>query len=286
MRAVHFAVLLASGGLLAACSEPPVTPASLPAAPSAPSSVSSSPAPVVSPPLTGPYAMSGLVYESVGHERRAVVRGFVDFLVNANSAWARVPLDTDGKYTISNLPGGSRLRVTAVADWRNGVLKQTCGAYAVVNGNTVRDVELVRLGTRGQTFAPPILSGGVFETTSEGRRPIVDTPVIYYSEYWATFDVYTVTDSQGRYEFCRLPRGSGLLGAGDCNDIVDIIPTEVTGDTNVLDVDLTSFNKSCPSTMRKRGGASLRPVSPVSTGWPFSSTTTTRTRSASSDRTR
>ena len=190
--------------------------------------------------------MSGLVYESVGQERRAVVGGFVGFLVNANSAWGRVPLDADGKYIISNLPGGSRLRVTAFADWRDGALKQTCGAYAVVNGDTVRDVELVRLGIRGQTFAPPILSGVVFETTSEGRRPVVDTPVIYYSEYWGTYDVYTRTDSQGRYELCGLPRGSGRLGAGDCNDAVDLFLEQITGDTNVLDVDLTSFKKSCP----------------------------------------
>jgi hypothetical protein len=196
--------------------------------------------------------MSGLVYESVGEERRPVAGGFVDFLVDANSAWGRVPLDTDGKYIISSLAAGSRLRVTAFADWRNGTLKQTCGAYAVVNRDTVRDVELVRPGTRGQTFAPSILSGVVFETTTEGPRPLVDTPVIYYSEYWATFDVYTLTDSQGRYEICGLPRGSGRLGAGDCNDAVNIIPTEITGDTNVLDADLTSFNKSCPSTPRKR----------------------------------
>jgi hypothetical protein len=252
MRVVKLAVLLASGALLATCNETPVTPAPLPDAPSAPLSVSSSPPPVVSPPLKGPYTGAGLVFESAGRERRAVVGGFVDFLVNANSAWGRVPLDTDGKYIISNLPGGSRLRVTAFADWRNGTLKQTCGAYAVVNRDTVRDVELVRLGTRGQTFAPPILSGVVFEITSEGRRPVVDTPVIYYSEYWASFDVYTLTDSQGRYEICGLPRGSGLLGAGDCNDSVDIIPKEITGDTNVLDVDLTSFNESCRSTPRKR----------------------------------
>ena len=60
------------------------------------------------------------------------------------------------------------------------------------------------------------------------------------------YDVYTRTDSQGRYELCGLPRGSGRLGAGDCNDAVDLFLEQITGDTNVLDVDLTSFKKSCP----------------------------------------
>lgn len=82
--------------------------------------------------------------------------------------------------------------------------------------------------------------------------PLSTRPSFITAIDWATFDVYTLTDSQGRYEICGLPRGSGRLGAGDCNDAVNIIPTEITGDTNVLDVDLTSFNKSCPSTPRKR----------------------------------
>jgi hypothetical protein len=245
MRAFHFAVLLASGGLLlAACHEPPVSPTSVAAPPSG--SSSPSPSPVISPPLTGGYTLSGLVFESAGQERRPVVGGFASYLVNTETAWGRVPVDMNGVYRIPNLPDGSRVRVTAVADLRNGALRQTCGAYAGVKGDTVRDVELVRPGSRGQTFASPTLSGVVFETTADGRRPVADTPVVYYSVYRATFDVYTATDSQGRYEICGLPLGSGLLGAGDCNDAVHTVPAVINGDTNALDVDLTSFIRNCP----------------------------------------
>ena len=57
--------------------------------------------------------------------------------------------------------------------------------------------------------------------------------------------MYTQTDADGRYQFCRIPQGVGRIGAGDCNDAVLALPVEVNGDT-VVDIDLTSFNATCP----------------------------------------
>ena len=234
MRAICFAVMLAAAGFVA-CKE---APAPSPTSPSSPL--------VISPPLNGQYTLSGLVFESIGGERRAVGGGLADYLVNTDTAWGRVPVGADGRYSVPNLPADSRVRVTVTAGATNGHLKQTCGAYAIINGHTALDVELVRPNTRGQTFASPTLSGFVFETTSGSRRPVSGTPVIYYSVYRATFDVYTTTDAQGRYEICGLPLGSGFLGAGSCNDAVLTVPAEISAATNVLDVDLTSFIRSCP----------------------------------------
>jgi hypothetical protein len=67
----------------------------------------------------------------------------------------------------------------------------------------------------------------------------------YSINSWNRFDVHTETDADGRYIFCRIPRGSGRIGAGDCHDAVFWCPVEVNGDT-VLDTDLRPFRETCP----------------------------------------
>jgi hypothetical protein len=74
----------------------------------------------------------------------------------------------------------------------------------------------------------------------------VGTPVVYYSVYKAPYDVYTTTDAQGRYEVCGLPPGQGVLAAGDCNDAMLTVPTEIRGDATVQDVDITAMIRDCP----------------------------------------
>ncbi len=235
-------IALAMGGLLAACNEPLVTPA--PTLPSAPTPVQS---PATPGPPAGPqtgHTLTGVVFEDIGTGPHAVAGGTVAYLIDAGPVSSNVSVDTNGRYTIPNLPDGSRIRVSARSNSTVWVT-QACGAYAVINGDTVLDVELVRPGTRPATWVAPTLSGVVFQT-AEGRRPVADTPVVYYSVYYGTYDVNTTTDAEGRYEFCGLPLGVGQLAAGDCNEAMQRQAVEIRGDTNVLDVDLTAMIRDCP----------------------------------------
>jgi hypothetical protein len=235
--AISLLAALAVGGLLGACNKQPITPTPVPTAAPTPAPLSPS------IPQTG-NTLSGVVFESTADGPRAVAGGFVDYRVDTGRGENRVSLDTNGRYTIPNLPDRSRIGVTAFG---NGQLEQPCGAYAFVHGDTVRDIELVRPRTHGLSQTAPTLSGVVFHMTAEGRRPLANTRVVYYSVYQSTpFDAYTTTDSDGRYEVCGLPLGVGQLGAGDCNDQVALFPVEIRGDTSVLDVDLTPLIRDCP----------------------------------------
>ena len=248
--AVRLLGALALAGLLAACNKQPVTPTPAPTPAPAPA------LPVPSPgvPLTS-NTLSGVVFESSASGPRAVPGGFVGYRVDTGNGLGRVPVDSNGRYTIPNLPDRSQVRVTAFAGLGNGELEQPCGAYASVNGDTVRDIELVRPGTRSQSHAPPTLSGVVFHTTGEGRRPLTlaNMRVLYFSVSRSTYDVYTRTDSAGRYEVCGLPLGVGNVSAGDCNDAVEQVPVEIRGDTNALDLDLTSLIRNCPGVVIPTG---------------------------------
>ena len=129
--AIRFLGALALAGLLAGCNKQPVTPTS------APAPAPALPAPSPGIPLTG-NVLSGVVFESTANGPRAVAGGFVGYRVDTGSGLGRVSLDSNGRYSIPNLPDRSRVRVTAFAAFGNGELEQPCGAYAFVNGDTER----------------------------------------------------------------------------------------------------------------------------------------------------
>ena len=111
--------------------------------------------------------------------------------------------------------------------------------------DTRRDIEVVGSGSPGFRYDSPTLSGIVYESTADGRRPLPNTRVLFSIDASSGFDAYTDTDADGRYILCRIPRGSGRLGAGDCNDAVFWFPVEVNGDMTV-DADLRPFKATCP----------------------------------------
>jgi hypothetical protein len=125
-----------------------------------------------------------------------------------------------------------------------------CAVHPTIDGDTTADVELVQAGILPSTYASPTLSGVVFET-SNGRRPVGGVPILYSSNSHDGADVYTRTDADGRYNFCRLPAGAGYVLAG-CPDALTPfpgfrftrIPVEIGGEI-VLDVDITSSIGSC-----------------------------------------
>ena len=227
-------VLTLTFGVLAlACGEQ--SPGPSPTAPSATSAP-----PII--PVSGPI-LSGHVYEVTSEGLRAVSFGNVWYSVDGGTVKI-VNLDTSGRYTISALSTGSRIRLTA----NSPSLQQTCAAYTVFEGaDTVLDIKLVRSGTNDATCEGPTLSGVVFRIADGEKRPLKDQRVGFYSaDQSGGWDVYATTDAGGRFEFTGLSRGSGTLLAGDCSDAMDSKPIEIRGNANVVDFDLTAFIQSCP----------------------------------------
>jgi hypothetical protein len=117
----------------------------------------------------------------------------------------------------------------------------------VFAAESVQDIKLVRSGTLDATCDGPTLSGVVFQVVDGERRPLREQRVGFYSaDQTGAWDVYGATDADGRFKFAGLSRGPGSLLVGDCSDAMDLTPVEIGGDASVVNVDLTSFIKSCP----------------------------------------
>ena len=231
-----FALLVINMSSLAACDHPN-SDSEQRTSPSAPT-------PPSDPTPTG-FRLSGVVIERTPSGLRPVSGGGVFFWFES-SLGGRVEVDTSGRYAIPGLSAGRFVRVTATASGDVSGLHQPCPVNATITGDTERDIEVARLGSREFTYDSPTLSGVVSEETPSGRRPLMGARVLdYIHRTGAGFDAHTKTDANGRYQFCRIPRGEGRVGAGDCNDaIMALLPVEVNGDT-VVDIDLPAFN-TCP----------------------------------------
>ena len=166
--------MLTLGMLAFACSE-----RSAGQSPTSPSATLPSPSATPQPPIipvTGP-TLSGSVYEVTQQGLRPVSFGNVWYSVDGGRVKI-VNLDTSGRYTISALPTGSRIRLTA----NSPGLQQTCAVYTVFEAaDTVQDIKLVRSGTHDATCEGPTLSGVVFRIAEGEKRPLKDQRVGFYS---------------------------------------------------------------------------------------------------------
>jgi hypothetical protein len=236
-RAFSFAVILV---LAAACGGSD----SGSSAPALPSSV---PPPTITPtPLPDGFRLSGTVVESTSQGSRPTPGGGVFFWIGSRFG-GRVAVGPDGRFEITELMRAPIIRLT----WTPGPelvgLHQPCPiSVAMPAADVERNIEVVRFGDGGYRFESPTVSGRVYETTASGPRPLPHTRVLYSLDASAGYDAYSETDDEGRYVLCRIPRGSGRLGAGDCNDAVFWLPIDVNGD-KVIDVDLRPFKQTCPS---------------------------------------
>ena len=164
--------------------------------------------------------------------------------------------DTNGQFSLANVSPKRAVKITAYSGpgsglWNQSGLYQTCAVHPTIDGDTMADIELVEAGVLPMTHSSPTLSGVVYET-SEGRRPVGGTPVLYSSNGHDGADVYTRTDAAGRYNFCGLPLGAGYVLAGCRGAVMPFpgfrftrVPVEMHGDT-ILDVDITLSITSCP----------------------------------------
>jgi hypothetical protein len=151
--------------------------------------------------------VSGLVFEGTLEGERPIAG--VEFEVHALTGFTflgRVSSNTEGRYVFSNVPRGTAIALASISG-----AGQQCVASAIVNADTVLDVELGATYPSHRLSRSPTLSGFVFERTAAGRQPIPNASVSYD---WDCGDgqpeAGTRTDAGGHYELCRLPRGGCL----------------------------------------------------------------------------
>ena len=204
-------IALSLPGLLASCTQPSTAPT--------PSSSSTSPrTPQPSP--SGP-TLTGVVFQNTAQGRRPIsaARVFVVDLVDGpygNFPWYELQSDANGRLSLANVPPERAVKVTGYDGagsglWNQSGLYQMCAVHPTIDGDTTADIELVQRGALPGAVDSPVLSGVVFESTAEGRRPAGDMAVLYSSNNHDGADVYTRTDAEGRYRFCGLPVGAGYL---------------------------------------------------------------------------
>ena len=214
------------------------------ASPGSPAGPTSVPLPQVTP---SNQSLTGIVYQSTQEGRRTVAnaRVFVVDLIDGpygSVPWYQVTTNDQGRFNLP-LPLSREVKITAYAGegfglWNQSGLSQVAAVHPMVTGSTSVEIELVRDGVLPRILDAPVLSGVIFETTVDGRRPAADMAVIYSSHRHDGADVYTRTDSDGRYRFFGVPPGDGYLLPA-CTRATTLppnyrprtFPIEVQGDT-------------------------------------------------------
>jgi hypothetical protein len=130
------------------------------------------------------------------------------------------PSDRDGRYTITGIPYLGPVWVLA---WPNGdafsaPYVHQCVTTATVEGDATLDVtvssttDLVALNASTDPMSPDsrMVSGTVFEITSNGRQPVRNVLVGWTAPAAAGLDDFymaeTRSDGAGHYRLCGLPR--------------------------------------------------------------------------------
>ena len=181
------------------------------------------------------------------------------------------PSDRDGRYTISGLPSVGPVWVSAwpANDAFSAPYVHQCVATVTVEGDATLDVtvssttDLVALNASTGPTSPNsrIVSGTVFEITSNGRQPVRNVWV-----GWAAvsglddhFMAETITDAAGRYRVCGLPRERITLSAFPANARNGFYTSVDPGSDAIVDIEIArptplSFVSLVSSVLNVRGG--------------------------------
>ncbi|MEJ7759266.1 MAG: carboxypeptidase-like regulatory domain-containing protein [Gemmatimonadaceae bacterium] len=114
----------------------------------------------------------------------------------------RLQSDTAGRYLFPLLPNA-----LVVLQTYGGGYDQPCASIVELSTSSLTvDLEVVAQGEPIFETAPaqPALTGVVYETTAEGRRPLSGARV-YFEFLNDEIAATTTTDALGRYSLCRLP---------------------------------------------------------------------------------
>jgi hypothetical protein len=145
--------------------------------------------------------------------------------------------DEVGRFMIPHVLYGTYMKVWTWA----GNRVQPCASNLTVTGPASLNLEVTAPGAAPSNPVSPTLSGTVYETTPQGRKPLGGAQITYAQNCAGMFDINSRLDSEGRYFFCNLPRGSGCVTVYVPTDDWDVVdrttPIVVSGD-QVLDLDV------------------------------------------------
>ena len=235
-RAAGLCLLL----VMSACGEEPRSPPTAPTVPNVPST-----------PVAPTFTLSGVITERFSGRPVQGAKVWVwPFTFAQVRGWPpggmrMTPSDGAGRYTISGLPSLGLVWVSTAQTWGDpfsAPYMHQCVTTVTVEGDATLDVtissttDLVALNASTGPTSPNsrIVSGTVFEITSNGRQPV--------SNVWVGWEAAmdglvaeTRTDAAGHYRLCGLPReritlyaapayGNGLVASVDpgSDAIVDI----------------------------------------------------------------
>jgi hypothetical protein len=178
------------------------------------------PSPPGSPSLPAPqsYVVSGTVSETVGGISRPSGSRKIDLYISGSTCISGQPIpciteqapvvetDQNGRYTAQATVLAKTLVFVAGAGL-HATGQQPCLASALVDKDTTIDVEVFPAG-RSSTPPPaagPMITGFVYETTSQGRNPLRGVWAWLEVGFADSFPVArTQTDDAGRFFFCRV----------------------------------------------------------------------------------
>jgi hypothetical protein len=126
--------------------------------------------------------------------------------------WANGPLrsDDDGRY-VASVPNG---QITMLA-FKDGYV-QPCAVIVDIESDAVLDVEMISVASlegpnppRPRTAVGPLLTGSVFEITSEGKTPVVGAS-LGAEAYFDGGAASTRSERDGHFLLCNLPQRTYL----------------------------------------------------------------------------
>ena len=215
-RATGLCLLL----VMSACGEEPL---SLPTVPTVP--------PVPSTPVGPTFTLSGVITERLsGRPVQGASVWVWPFTFGQLPDWPpagmrTTPSDGAGRYTISGLPSLGPVWVSTAQTWGDAFFSapyvHQCVTTVTVEGDAILDVtissttDLVALNASAGPTPPNsrIVSGTVFEITSNGRQPVRNVWVGWEASVMDGVVAVTRTDATGHYRSCGLPRERITLSA-------------------------------------------------------------------------
>jgi hypothetical protein len=143
--------------------------------------------------------------------------------------------DADGRKVFPHVLHGTDVRILGI---RSGYT-QPCFVGGQVVAESTMQLELVKRGSRPRVLESPTLSVTVYNNTPHGRAPVPDLQIQFAGGARGLTAGYGWTDSDGRYEFCRLPRGPGkiVMYWGFDSEFSKEVGLNITGD-QVVDIEI------------------------------------------------
>lgn len=220
------------------------------AAPTAPS-----PPPAPSAPVAPTFTLSGVISERFsGRPVQGASVWVWPFTFAQVRSWPpagmrTTPSDSAGRYTIAGLPSLGPVWVSTAQTWGNAFsapYMHQCVTTVTVEGDATLDMtissttDLVALNASTGP-APPnsrIVSGTVFEITSNGPQPAGNVWVGWEAAVMDGLVAETRTDAAGHYRICGLPRERITLSAAPAYGQVFYASVDPGSDT-IVDIEIT-----------------------------------------------